>query len=567
MAIHPIHSLGYHKTKIVDLTHFPYPYPHLLSDKPESKTLADSITDPQLYIPIYKQLFELNETNYNTISLNHFLHVKTCKEVVSASQQTTSADVFIKFSPLLDPIKFMVGKYDLSNPTTRTLPRLTSTSETSNEKILDHSNASYVDGFFYYLSSILKNHHGFQHGIDFYGTYLGIQDRFKINIEDDLDYLSESPFFLNNIGKIMVLENFNQEMYKTNHNGSRGCHPKLNIQDMDSETMELGIQDISESSSDGLADTSNTSIMDVIYDKPDSTPSNDDDYSDDSDETPSENGTDESEEDEDQDDDQDDEYSTVSEDSENEEDETIAYIYDFPVQMIFMEKCDGTMDELFVKSLPEEEAKSALFQVIMILLTYQKMFRFTHNDLHTNNIMYKKTDQEFLYYRYQNVLYKIPTYGRIFKIIDYGRSIFKYQKQTFCSDSFAPGGDADTQYNCEPYMRTNKPRLEPNMSFDLCRLGCSIFDFLFKNPDDEADTELKRIIKQWCTDDNDKNVLYKKYGNERYPGFKLYKMIARTVHKHVPEAQLTDPFFQEYVCDVNTPLEGIMSIDDYPDYS
>ena len=32
-----------------------------------------------------------------------------------------------------------------------------------------------------------------------------------------------------------------------------------------------------------------------------------------------------------------------------------------------------------------------------------------------------------------------------------------------------------------------------------------------------------------------KNILYKKNGDERYPDFKLYKMIARTVHNHTPE--------------------------------
>ena len=37
-----------------------------------------------------------------------------------------------------------------------------------------------------------------------------------------------------------------------------------------------------------------------------------------------------------------------------------------------------------------------------------------------------------------------------------------------------------------------------------------------------------------------KNILYKKNGEERYPDFKLYKMIARTVHNHTPEAQLTN---------------------------
>ena len=71
---------------------------------------------------------------------------------------------------------------------------------------------------------------------------------------------------------------------------------------------------------------------------------------------------------------------------------------------------------------------SSLLQIIMILITYQKAFSFTHNDLHTNNIMYNTTDKKFLFYCYKKKYYKIPTFGRIFKIIDFGRSIYKYYR-------------------------------------------------------------------------------------------------------------------------------------------
>jgi hypothetical protein len=63
--------------------------------------------------------------------------------------------------------------------------------------------------------------------------------------------------------------------------------------------------------------------------------------------------------------------------------------------------------------------------VVMTLLTYQKVFNFTHKDLHTNNIMYISTKQKFLWYEYKNVCYKVSTYGKIFKLIDFGRSIYK----------------------------------------------------------------------------------------------------------------------------------------------
>jgi hypothetical protein len=220
-----------------------------------------------------------------------------------------------------------------------------------------------------------------------------------------------------------------------------------------------------------------------------------------------------------------------------------------------------------------DEAASVLFQIVMILLTYQKVFHFTHNDLHTNNIMYVETETEYLYYKYKNVVYKVPTYGKIYKLIDFGRGIYRFQGKQFCSDSFAVGGDAATQYNCEPYMNENKARLDPNYSFDLCRLGCSIYDFIIDS-DDQDDIEqfdaLQKTIYRWCTDDNGKNILYMRNGDERYPGFKLYKMIARSVHKHTPENQLEYKFFKQFAISTkkskNMDGEDIMDIDEIPTY-
>jgi hypothetical protein len=210
----------------------------------------------------------------------------------------------------------------------------------------------------------------------------------------------------------------------------------------------------------------------------------------------------------------------------------------FPIQLICLEKCNGTIDKLFEKGiLSLDEGAAALMQVIMTLIGYQRAFSFTHNDLHTNNIMYVNTDIEFLYYCYNKKTYRVPTYGRIFKLIDFGRSIYRFCGKIFCSDSFAPGGDAATQYNCEPYMNDKKPRLDPNPSFDLCRLGCSIYDFLIDEEDEDELDVFQKTIYKWCCDDNGKNILYKKDGEDRYPNFKLYKMIARTVHNCVPQEQ------------------------------
>ena len=193
------------------------------------------------------------------------------------------------------------------------------------------------------------------------------------------------------------------------------------------------------------------------------------------------------------------------------------------------------------------EWKSILMQVIMTLITYQKCFKFTHNDLHTNNIMYNTTDKKYLYYKFNKKVYKVPTYGKIFKLIDFGRSIYKFKGKIMCSDSFHPKGDAATQYNCEPYYNENKPKIEPNYSFDLCRLACSLYDYFIDEDDTIEDLDsISKLIHSWILDDREKNILYKKNGDERYPDFKLYKMITRLVHNHTPQKQLDNPIFQKF---------------------
>ena len=196
-----------------------------------------------------------------------------------------------------------------------------------------------------------------------------------------------------------------------------------------------------------------------------------------------------------------------------------------------------------------------------MLYLYQKAFDFTHNDLHTNNVMCISTTEEFLHYKIMGKYYKIPTFGRIYKIIDFGRAIYTVNGTVLCSDSFSENGTAHTQYNCEPFYNPKKPLIKPNYSFDLCRLSCSMVDFIvedIKHINNYRKVPIYDLIISWLYDDNGVNILYKKNGEERYPDFKLYKMIARIVHNHLPENQFSHDCFKQYETDT---LEKCMDLD------
>ena len=568
-------SIGYYKTNSIDLSSLEQNYIQSHSDI-ENNYNPFQLDKLQKYNPIYDTLFTLSCKNYNTIQLNHSKHFLNTHLVVDMSNIEHNQDVFFKYSPLLDPLHYMVGKYENDKEYIHNLPYPTCILKDSSDNVLSkvssNHNCSYVDSFFCYLSSMTLQTHNVLNCLDFYGSFIGIQNSYKYDVSDDLDYLSSSTFFNDNMNTLFTLENINVDQYHNDE--SRKKRPKLCISKTNHNITAVSLTECLVDVSDIALDTLDDCIMyDSTIDNntenqssADENQSSDDDssiaYTTDTDMDIDTNENNESESETESD------GSDNSDRTSNQEEDQNAYIRNYPVQMICLEKCDGTLDDLFISgNATVDNTASALFQIAMTLIIYQKLFSFTHNDLHTNNIMYIETDIPFLFYKYENIVYKVPTYGRIYKIIDFGRSIYRFNGTTYCSDSFGPGGDADTQYNCEPFFNSKKSRIEPNMSFDLCRLGCSIYDFIIPEHLDYTDyDELQKTIYRWCLDDNDKNVLYKKNGEERYPDFKLYKMIARTVHKHTPQEQLQFSFFNQFISKNEHTDEHLIDINRLPKY-
>ena len=73
-------------------------------------------------------------------------------------------------------------------------------------KIQNVYNSAYTDSFFSFLTSKLLNEHNFLHGLDFYGSYLANLNDYKVNIFDDIEYLSESQFFNNNKDSLFTID-------------------------------------------------------------------------------------------------------------------------------------------------------------------------------------------------------------------------------------------------------------------------------------------------------------------------------------------------------------------------
>ena len=543
-----------------------------------------NVSDPQNYVPLYHKFFSLSDKNYDSINLNHVKYLESVGDmkdsnifecqVVDENGTLTTKEVFFKYSPLLDPVKYMMGKYKIEDENLMKLPKF----ETNNghAKIRDPNNAAYVDSFFTYLTSQLYHSHGFVHALDFYGSFLANKKEFRVNIADDVEYLNDSEFFHLNRSSLFEVDNaYANGIFNFN---TRKNKEKLKLEAIEGDNiLELSnIEDLAEL--DNIFVERKDDETDVKVEEADLVFSFDIKEGDKKDEDSSSECSSRSSvtdgEDDDDSDGEDDDESSESGFSTASEDMLFATLPSFPVQVIALEKCANTLDSLIVdngEDMKDLEWGSMMIQVIMMLLSYQKTYSLTHNDLHTNNIMYVPTDKPYLYYKADGKHYKVPTFGRLYKIIDFGRAIYKFRGNVICSDSYHPKGDAATQYNFEPYMNEEKPRLEPNFSFDLCRLGCSLLDFFMDELEESPkDPKLaaKRVMAEWCVDDKGRNVLYKKDGEERYPNFKLYKMIARTVHNHLPLDELRKGYFERFVVPKKKLGKNvkIMNVDELPSY-
>jgi hypothetical protein len=476
------------------------------------------------YSPIYSYLGITPE-----FPLEEYVEKKTYNEYEFRDKSGKLHTCFKKFITLVDYVKYLIGKY--KGDEISVLPSEEPKSKSLfQDAIQSCHNYAYVDSFFYYVTDLLHKR-GFVHGIQVFDSYLCIQKDIEINVADDFEYICDSNYFND---KLNTLFHFKDESVF-----SKKAQSPIHISD---EDVQIDMEELS-----GSEDESVHSVLSEISVEASETSSeevdNDSEIS----------HTDEEEEDEE----------VESIESMEDPIDLILVLKEMPTQVVTLEKCENTIDYLLEKNeLRIEELESAMFQVIVMLYTYQSLFDFTHNDLHTNNIMYIQTDQEFLTYKIRGKFYKIPTFGKIYKIIDFGRAIYTVNEKIICSDSFSEHGMAYTQYNFEPFYNTQKPRLLPNKSFDLCRLGCSIIDFII---DDLNDLEkfkkvpIYDLIISWIYDDNGVNVLYKKNGEDRYPDFKLYKMIARIVHNHTPERQFEHACFEKYV---ETTLSEFTDIDD-----
>lgn len=429
-----------------------------------------------------------------------------------------------KITMLLSPFKWMKGEH-----TSLDLPGISDKSNVTHQKLQSPNTAGYVGS----IISVALSLSECQHFPKVYGVYTGISNEHTIDISDDYEELCERKWFSLNIGKTFDLKLNEPSTQKIQY--TRSARIPLNLGD------EIELDDIKEV--EGMpSNETNAAELDTVFEEK---VTNSDDSS-------SDVSTDYvfqiesvSLDDDDIDDSDNDNI------SEEEQSFAWATFKNVPVQLTIMEKLEGTLYDLFTKFPDSNKHFAWLAQIVFALAYAQRTFGLTHNDLHGNNIMYTKTDIEFLYYSYSSDTYAVPTFGYILKIIDFDRGIASIKVQgmkearTFMSDQFHEDEEAGGQYNVEPFYNTHFQVIKPNPSFDLVRLATSIFWDLFPNGpkyEEYSENVVFKLFIKWLTLPDGSSVLFHKNNPkiDRYFGFNLYKAIARYCKDVIPRKEISE---------------------------
>ena len=466
------------------------------------------INNPQTYFPILSLYLYFHNTknSHKCIDLERRFIVKEILEIdylkyynsnslIKANifdQKTKTYEIrelFCKCMPILDPLHFIMNNYSNLIPRNPLLP--SNYNFNTFDKINDMNNSAYIDTFFGYICSYITTNDINPSFSTFYGSVNGISNKYHFDITEEYDDLKNEKWFHRNLGKLFSIDMYvdsdsdSDSESDSSHNESLKSN-KSNISSNRSSISSNSLESLKSDNSVNSRNSSHSSYHDSDY---------------------------------------------------------VCILKGLPVQLFFIQKLDGTLEDFLKVDVHIDLLLSAILQVCFAIHLLQKKFMFTHNDLHINNVMYTKTDKTYLYYKFNNIYFKVPTFGYLFKIIDFGRSIFTFQNKVFFNDTFNRHGEAEGQYTYPNrhllYMNDNKELITPNFNFDLCRLAITILDEL-ELEDSEQNSEFIDFIKS-LTKDKNGGFLY-----ELEDDFNMYIEIAKSACNSRPCDIICNDIFKKF---------------------
>jgi hypothetical protein len=478
-------SLAQHY-RIKDDIHFYFPFIEYFSQEDEFTGYDNCFNNSNRLLEVLDETdaFDENNTKFNGI--------------IRKNNMEFSTPFVVKRSPVLNFENIMLLKKQLKKPISQILEP--SQTMVPFQKFTSFENSTFIDTMVSYMTSKFTEHNICPHFPLFYGYCLFTEEETAIDISDDLDKLGGYTWFS---------EDGSKKFYKKY--GYKILQRVSDVIDRNNDDFSDDSLDIKNTHSNEKNDNkhNHTKMQETI------------DLSDESDL------------------------------SDNEYDEcevhTYAMVNDIPVQLKFMEYCgedniDGNV------TFTEKQWESILFQVIYTLYVAYKYYKITHNDLHLGNILFKETNEEYLYYKIEgHGIYRIPTFGYIVKIIDWNRATFKLNDVYFANECFERDGDCYGQFIFPEKYYYCKNVILPNEHTDLALLAASIID----EGNIPGNTKIYELVKGWCTNE---------YGvcvPNKYKKFKMYEQSSRCRNSD-PSKLFSQSLFSQYKIRNEELPEGII---------
>ena len=218
--------------------------------------------------------------------------------------------------------------------------------------------------------------------------------------------------------------------------------------------------------------------------------------------------------------------------------------YNIPCVLLYSEVLKNDLYNYIINrpNILEHEWSCYIFQIIAGLSICQKYFNLYHNDLHLSNIMYNYTKEKYIYYEYNNKIYRIKTYNKILKIIDWGRATYKFNNYEGKNNVYNSNGVAFGQYIFNRINNKGKKEIYSNPSTDLVILGSNLIkQHLFPKKGN-----LSKLVKHWLKYKNSS------INNIEEDTFSIYSIAAKFCENAIPIKQIENIVFNKFI--INSSL-------------
>ena len=145
---------------------------------PNSHKIID--INRRYFIREIEDMSEISDINNNYFNCNKILSGKVWD---NEKKELLNKELFVKISPILDPITYIMNNYNIHPKRNSLLP--SNYNYNTSQKINNMNNTCYIDSFMTYIGNTLQENNKLPCFAQFYGGFSGIIDNYSHDITEE----------------------------------------------------------------------------------------------------------------------------------------------------------------------------------------------------------------------------------------------------------------------------------------------------------------------------------------------------------------------------------------------